>query len=859
MSLPAAPKQTTEKPAAGAVMEPVNKDEQAADIDRKIRFYGVIQAFREGRLPDNPQIDHTLDYVLNHSPVDQDQLSPEGRRLIQDVKDIIETARDIVKDKNNDELFQNFVWHTRDVDADKFKRDPKDVLPDQQPDTASDKEQAVQHLRTLLNLILTNSEARKLLSDFGIIGRDLLARGAGKVAEALRPDEEGLTRVDHAAPQDQFVTEGGRVVGPGEKPVLDAKLPFDTSLKHDPDAPQPTVERHGEVRGVGDVVDSGRQQFYGAKGAVDPHISDAKDIATDPSTSAEQKKEGLYDKASGTKETVKQSADERVPRDDRSDETSSTEAKEKGWRGKLRGIRGGVSDRIPREHKDRASGELDHAKAFLSDDYFPKERRDQFIYRGKKVIIECQKHDDYQASLKWLLDTLETYSAHGKQTAKNTQAHSKGVTQDPDLKQATRELRTLLQRFANGRSIDQIKDAIDALYDDAHRDEDLRNWFKQVDQYARKVLLQPGYVLEPQCNTEGRGIRENGRSFYDDKYKNHFDNLFHTVGDWFHQWSEDPLNKRFGEDWARLTKDLLFDSEGSLKFKPHLWADIRNVILPNVISRVGYIPIPRIEYTDDSLDLVIENLTLSGKNLLPNVIEMTARNHFKFSPYSAFNDNSDHEVELTFGQIQADIRDVAFYYRKKTGLPKLRDSGLADFTLGGEGVSVNVKLVSSSKDPSSVFKVKSVHAKVASLKFSIRDSKHDFLYKTLKPLATGLVKRQIKKAIEDGVRTGLEYVDGQLIGVRDRMAEAKEEEDRDGETKSKMQVLQEIFQKKKEETASTTSTRHRESHFKVVAKRDSLLLPETGHSAGWVTRAAEREELAHQGDSWKSEAFNVVS
>ena len=36
MSLPAAPKQTTEKPAPGAVMEPVNKDAQAADIDRKV-------------------------------------------------------------------------------------------------------------------------------------------------------------------------------------------------------------------------------------------------------------------------------------------------------------------------------------------------------------------------------------------------------------------------------------------------------------------------------------------------------------------------------------------------------------------------------------------------------------------------------------------------------------------------------------------------------------------------------------------------------------------------------------------------------------------------------------------------------
>jgi len=37
MSLPAASKQTTEKPAPGAVIEPVNKDDQAADIDRKVR------------------------------------------------------------------------------------------------------------------------------------------------------------------------------------------------------------------------------------------------------------------------------------------------------------------------------------------------------------------------------------------------------------------------------------------------------------------------------------------------------------------------------------------------------------------------------------------------------------------------------------------------------------------------------------------------------------------------------------------------------------------------------------------------------------------------------------------------------
>jgi Family of unknown function (DUF5923) len=34
-----------------------------------------------------------------------------------------------------------------------------------------------------------------------------------------------------------------------------------------------------------------------------------------------------------------------------------------------------------------------------------------------QVIIECQKHDDYQESIKWLLSFAEEYVEHGKHVA----------------------------------------------------------------------------------------------------------------------------------------------------------------------------------------------------------------------------------------------------------------------------------------------------------------------------------------------------------------------------------------------------------------------------------------------------------
>ena len=92
-------------------------------------------------MPSNAQIDETLSYVLANSPLDLDKLSPDGRRLIQDSREIIETAQTIVREKNADELFQNFVWNTRDVELDRAKKDPSELAPVDKDKAVADSKQ----------------------------------------------------------------------------------------------------------------------------------------------------------------------------------------------------------------------------------------------------------------------------------------------------------------------------------------------------------------------------------------------------------------------------------------------------------------------------------------------------------------------------------------------------------------------------------------------------------------------------------------------------------------------------------------------------------------------------------------------
>ena len=165
---------------------------------------------------------------------------------------------------------------------------------------------------------------------------------------------------------------------------------------------------------------------------------------------------------------------------------------------------------------------------------------------------------------------------------------------------------------------------------------------------------------------------------------------------------------------------------------------------------------------------------------------------------------------------EADLRDVAFYFRKKTGTPQLTDSGVADVLLGGEGLSITTHLRSAGNDKSSVFHVKDVQTSIHTLKFAVRDSKHDTLYKILTPLATGLIKKQLQRVIGNAVRTALEYIDGQLVTVRDQMAEAKASED-----KSRRDVLlQQLTQRKQQ-----AEKRAAEASVKMIIPLVLFLLP----------------------------------
>jgi hypothetical protein len=87
------------------------------------------------------------------------KLSTEGQQLVGDLRKVIEEAKVLLLSKNDGNLIQDFIWQTQQIGSGNANT----------PNAPLDKETAKQHgnqalqgLRTLGELLITNGQFRKL-------------------------------------------------------------------------------------------------------------------------------------------------------------------------------------------------------------------------------------------------------------------------------------------------------------------------------------------------------------------------------------------------------------------------------------------------------------------------------------------------------------------------------------------------------------------------------------------------------------------------------------------------------------------------------------------------------------------------
>jgi len=797
-------------PAAG-VNVPTNVKTKQEYVNRKLQLYGIYKAFEAGKVPSNEQIDTTLNSFLASRPLSKpsERLSADGKTLVADFREVVQQAKLLLLTKNEGELLQDFIWQCQKIDGGNAA---VPGAPVNQETAQQHAQHAKEGFRTLGQLIITNGEFRKLLSDAVVLLRDIAGDAATNVANRVNPSDDELSQIDRPAAENTW----------HETPDMSTGK-FKEQMKSSIQRNKP-VDRNDLQEAAGNASENAHPS-----GSRDP--TDTANIAArDQQYRTNSNVDGQAGAQAGIS-TLRERASENIPED---------------------------TKQQVRETRDKTR---DRTKNYV-DQKMPRERREQLIYRLKKMVVEIQGHQDYMRAIDTLLDLASEYGGHAQTIGQQGTGTLKDAHGDSALNKAERDIITLLERFTNNTSSEDLVSSINAIYADADRDPELKNWFKEMNTFIRACLKEQGYIMKDSSTEHWNKLYDRGNFLLRDRYRPHTDRIVDEFRFMGQQFDEDPMNRRFAEACQKLFNDLGNDENGKPAFKPHLLKDLSEVIIPAAFENIRYMPIPRLEYRDPEMEFVIENLVIESDNLMPNVFEVANDNYFRWGRKGFANKNS-HAVQISVAGMQMDLKDVSYYVNRKTS-GKFKDTGILDIFLGGTGLSFKMKLATAEKkDRQNLFKVDKVDVDIKNFNIKIKKSTHKILLTLAKSVLIKSLRPALQKAVEQAIKQKFEEADRFAYKIQTEAERAKQEALKNPENAPNLYrnyvnaVRTELMRGQQKVQQAQQSMQQKE--FKMAVTKDDSIFPNISLPGGISSKATEYRQSALSGEDWHSPVFGFGS
>lgn len=421
-------------------------------------------------------------------------------------------------------------------------------------------------------------------------------------------------------------------------------------------------------------------------------------------------------------------------------------------------------------------------------------------------------------------------------------------------------IKTLLERFANSTSADDLIESINNVYRDADKDPELKGWFKSIDRYVRKCLKEQGFIMQDAATEEWNQLSDKGNFLLKDRYKDHTNRVLDEFKFFGQQFDEDAQNKRFAASMQKLFNDLGNDQNGKPTFKPHLLKDLSTVIVPGIFESVRYVPVPRIEYTDPMVDMIVENLVIESDNLAPNSFEFGSDNYYRWGRKTVTNKNKN-KVMVSVSGVQMDLKDVSYYVHKKQGFPSLKDTGVMDIFMGGSGFSFKIAMETADKsDRQHFFKINTVTVDIKSLTIKLKQSKHKTLFNIFRPLMFAVLRPAVGKVLEKLIKDQVHNADAKAYAVYQEAERAGRAAQNDPQNAPNIysryvNAAQTTFSKKQQQAQEVAA----DKKANVAMTQMDSIFPQIKLPGGISTKATEYKQLAAKGDKWESPVFGIGS
>jgi hypothetical protein len=322
----------------------------------------------------------------------------------------------------------------------------------------------------------------------------------------------------------------------------------------------------------------------------------------------------------------------------------------------------------------------------------------------------------------------------------------------------------LVEEFAGGYKLDRLSDLIYRWVDMVQGDERFTAFWSDVRRYANEALENPEIVLDEGRAQQLNGLIDRARELAQDvRYNDLTDQMLSEGRRLLDSLRSDPTTNKLIDDVRRLFRDLLFDQKGNLVFKPEELRQFKILLTSLILEELKYIPIPKLEGSTDTYDFCIQNAHFYGYDLLPDHIQVKWESNLDLNLRDVTADKARSTLTIKVTHIKTHMRNVLFWFRKKSGLIRMEDSGVCDVDLAGDGANIYIELEWDANREPSGFAAKRLSLDLDKLRVHVVDSRYDWLLNLLSPFISNDLKRSIEREVERRMRL---LVDRAFLNLR---------------------------------------------------------------------------------------------
>jgi len=312
----------------------------------------------------------------------------------------------------------------------------------------------------------------------------------------------------------------------------------------------------------------------------------------------------------------------------------------------------------------------------------------------------------------------------------------------------------LVAGFAGRKALDDFIESVRRLVETTFKDESTKQYLKEIREFILDTKTGE-HIHEEEYKRRSRELASRGRQLVQEKrYEDQLNEFLNHANTIIENIQKDEYVTVLRHHAGLVAEDLSYvDTEGHVQVNTEMLGKLRSVIVPVLAETLKYIPIPRIEDSNDNRDYWVDNIILCGYDVIPDNVRFQIESDSEVS-LRDIETKSNTKMIITLKEIRTELKNLEFYYKKKT-FPEMVEQGRVTIRLTGDGATLKVifRVNQGPEDKVPQLGDGEAHFHIHNLDIEFdKDSlKHNILF----PMLTNMMKNQIQRQIENEVELNL--------------------------------------------------------------------------------------------------------